>query len=427
MDNDFYRQDYETGELPQREDPPRNASFIPRIEAPVTPRQTAYTEPPWEPRRKKSGGIGKFIAAGLVCALLGGAAGGAATFSLLNSPADTNQFPPATSNAAEASQLPASKVSAPGGELSATQIYSLACEQVVSITTEITSSRNMFGTASVSGSGFIIREDGYILTNYHVIETAYLSNLTPNVTLYSGEKYQADIIGVESGNDIAILKIDASGLNAATMGNSDEMQVGENIYAVGNPLGELIYTQTPGSICALNREIATESGGGSINMFQIDAAVNSGNSGGPVYNSYGKVIGIVTAKYSSAGVEGLGFAIPINDAVKIADSIIENGYVTGKAYLGIQSPATVDDRAITYFNAIPGVTVNGVEQGSGADNAGIKAGDTITKLGDKTIKSVSDLQLALRGYSAGDSAVVTVYRNGSYLDLNVVFGEVQAN
>ena len=311
-----------------------------------------------------------------------------------------------------------------GELLDPTQIYELACQQVVGISTQVTST-NAFGQVvrgSVSGTGFIISSDGYILTNNHVVESAYEQGSSVTVMLHDGTEYDAEIVGVEGeNNDIAVLKIDATGLNAATLGNSDDMKVGESVYLVGNPLGELTYTMTAGIVSALDREIAAEQDT-SVNMFQMDAAVNSGNSGGPVYNSRGQVVGVVTAKYKSTGVEGLGFAIPINDAAAIADELIEHGYVTGKPYFGIVA-TTMTQQNAAYYNSVVGAYVYSVDAGSCAEAAGMRQGDVITKLGDAEIKSNADLTAAKKAYKAGDTVEVTVYRDGSYKTLTVTFDE----
>jgi serine protease Do len=199
------------------------------------------------------------------------------------------------------------------------------------------------------------------------------------------------------------------------------MQVGEQIYAVGNPLGELTYTITSGIISALDRDITGEDGS-TINMFQIDAAVNSGNSGGPVYNSRGEVIGVVTAKYSSTGVEGLGFAVPINDAAKIANELIKNGYVTGKAYMGV-TVTTVSEQIAEYYGWVVGAYIRSVDSGSCAEKAGLKAGDIVTKLNDTAITSSADLIDAKKNYKAGDTVKLTIYRSGATQTLSLTFDE----
>ena len=325
----------------------------------------------------------------------------------------------------------------PVPELSATDIYTIACEQVVGITTEITGS-NVFGmpsTGAVSGTGCILTQDGYILTNYHVIDDAVQNGYEVKVMLYSGEEYMAEVVGYEKDeSDIAVLKIDASGLRPIVAGDIREMNVGETVYAVGNPLGELTYTMTPGMISAMDREISTESsltgGDTTVNMFQMSASMNRGNSGGPVYNQRGEVIGVVTAKYSAVGVEGLGFAIPINDAVPIAKDIMENGFVRGKPYLGVVVQ-TVTGAVADYYNQyyedcmVVGAQVYAMDDDGPAARAGLLRGDIITALDGRAILTAGDLTNAEKNYRAGDEAVITVYRGKAYVDLTVVFDERQ--
>ena len=320
----------------------------------------------------------------------------------------------------------ATAVVSSGPAVEPSQIYAQALQQAVGITTEVTY-QNFFGqtsTSAVSGSGFVISEDGYILTNYHVIEYAYEDNLDVVVMTYDGTKYKASIVGVEQSNDVAVLKIDADNLNAVTFGNSDAISVGETVYAVGNPLGELEFSMSTGHVSALDRVISTEESE-SINMFQIDAAVNSGNSGGPVYNAQGQVIGIVTAKYSSTGVEGLGFAIPINDAANIANDLITKGYVTGKAYMGVRLDERYNSMYAQYYNMPLGAYIAAVESGSCAERAGLQPGDIITRVGDSTVESYSDLRQAIKAYSAGDTAELEVYRADRSMTVTVVFDEAR--
>lgn len=311
--------------------------------------------------------------------------------------------------------------------LSPATIYEQACSQVVGITTEVTYS-NFFGVTSstaVSGSGFIVTENGYIVTNYHVIEYAYQGNYEVTVIGYDGTRYAATIAGVEPDNDIALLKIEASSLNPVVFGDSDALLVGDVVYAVGNPLGELEFSMATGHVSALNRFITTGDGVGAINMFQIDAAVNSGNSGGPVYNSRGELVGIVTAKYKSTGVEGLGFAIPSNDASPITHDLITKGYVTGKAYLGVW----LDDRYTSmysqYYNLPLGAYVYSVEKGSCAEIYGIKPGDIITSIGQDEISSYDEVAKALKRLSAGDTVEICVFRMGNSLCLTIVLDEAK--
>ena len=305
------------------------------------------------------------------------------------------------------------------------QVFDQAKQQVVGISTEVTY-QNFFGmttSAAVSGSGFIISDDGYILTNYHVVETAYANDLDVTVMLYDGTEYTASIVGFDSSNDVALLKIEATNLMPVNMGNSDAITMGETVYAVGNPLGELAYSMSTGTVSGLDRVIATEDAPEGINMFQIDAAVNHGNSGGPVYNSLGEVIGIVTAKSGETDAEGLGFAIPINDAKSIADDLITKGYVTGKAYMGVRLDERYNSMYAQYYNMPLGAYVYSVDNGSAAEKAGLQAGDIITKMGDTEVSSYTELKSAVRTFSAGDTTEIVVFRAGESLTLTITFDE----
>lgn len=365
----------------------------------------------------------KLACACLACALIGGAVGGVVSWKVLDNNSST---PEATSKPISAGTSGASVSTKSSGT---TDIYSLGCKQAVGITTEVTTT-NWFGQTSssaVSGSGFVVTADGYIVTNYHVIEAAYQRNYKVSVMFYDGTTYDATIVGVEESNDIAVLKIDATGLTPVVVGDSESIHVGEEVYAIGNPLGELAFTMTTGHVSALDRSITTSESTSAINMFQFDAAVNSGNSGGPLYDSEGKVIGVVTAKYSSTGIEGLSFAIPINDAIDIANDLITNGYVTGKAYLGANIDSRYDSVYANYYNMPEGAYVFSVESGSCAEKCGLAAGDIITKLGGNEVKDFNDLDSAIRSFKAGESAEITVYRKGSYKTLHVVFDESKPN
>jgi serine protease Do len=239
--------------------------------------------------------------------------------------------------------------------------------------------------------------------------------------LRDGSTYPAKIIGFEKDVDLAVIKIDVSGLSPVTIGNNDDMRVGETVYAVGNPLGELDYTMTSGIVSALDRIINVDSST-RINMFQFDAAVNSGNSGGPVYNSRGEVVGIVAAKYKLTGVEGLGFAIPINDVVDIVNQLMTSGFISGKPAMGI-SVRTITPEAAEYYYRVVGAGVEAVTPGSAADRAGIKVGDIIIKLGEYEITSTEDLIFYKRKYKAGDTASITVNRGKEELVLEITFDE----
>jgi serine protease Do len=396
------------------------------------------------PRKEKSAkkttrrglGLGGAVALCLVCAMLGGLLGAGLNgwtqekrFTAIEEALEENSRLGAENSAAISAvsgqqTVTASPVISTGTSLSPSQIYHLACDQVVGITTSYTS-YGYFGnaqTGTISGSGFVLSEDGYIVTNYHVVQTANERNLPVTVVFHDGSEYEASIVGTEDVNDLAVLKIEASGLTPAKFGNSDELQVGDEIYAVGNPLGELEYSMSTGHVSALNRSISTEEAE-AISMFQLDAAVNPGNSGGPVYNSRGEVVGVVTAKYSDYDVEGLGFAIPSNDALRIAEDLATMGYVTGKAYLGIWTDERYNAMVAQYYNMPLGAYVGEVAEGSAADKAGLEEGDIITALDGRTVESASDLRNLLRDYSAGDTAEMTYYRAGESKSVTIVFDE----
>ena len=336
------------------------------------------------------------------------------------------------SSSTGSSESSATVTSTTGSEMSADDIYTLACQQAVGIQMSSTAT-NVFGQTSTSpsvvGSGFIISSDGYIVTNYHVIEDVLLygssQGLSLSVLMSDSTNYDAEIVGYDEDNDVAVLKIDATGLNPVTIGDASQLKVGETVYAVGNPLGELTFSMTSGIVSALDRVISTEAST-SINVFQLDAAVNSGNSGGPVYNSKGEVIGIVDAKYKATGVEGLAFAIPIDDAMNIITDLIEHGYVTGRAYMGVYV-RTVSSTIASYYNLAEGAYVDSLDEDGCAAKAGIKVGDIITRLGDDTITSSDDLKAAKSAYSAGDTASIDVYRNGETITLSITFDEEPAN
>ena len=400
-----------------------DAHYVREDENTVPPR---YYTPPEKPAReakpakaKKTVGLGALIAVCLVCALLGGLCGGAVAGSVMDSRMDKIETDFA--ELSETASKPVLTTAAPGATLakasdaetlSAGDIYDMACEQVIGVTTEVTGT-NLFGmpvSGAVTGSGFIISEDGYILTNYHVVEDAVKGKLDVTVILHDGTQYTAQIVAYEADNDVAVLKIEAEGLNAAVIGDSDSMRVGDTVYAVGNPLGELEFSMTTGHVSAKDRTITTDNSGDSIAMFQIDAAVNSGNSGGPVYNDRGEVVGIVTAKYADTGVEGIGFAIPINDAANIANDLITKGYVTGKARLGVSINTKYNEMYAQYYGWPMGAYIDGVEEGSCAEAAGLEKGDIITKFDGDTVESYDDLRAAVKRHSAGDTVELEVYR-----------------
>lgn len=299
--------------------------------------------------------------------------------------------------------------------LSGEDLYAIACGQVVAVTAEGGQS------GSLSGSGIIVSADGYILTNYHVIQPGVLRGWPLKVSTFAGEEYDAQIVGAESDSDLAVLKVEAQGLAAAVLGDSDALAVGQTIYTVGSPTGDLPCTMTRGIVSAQDRDILLADNV-TASMFQFDAPVSRGSSGGPVYDLYGQVVGVTTSKYSASGVEGLGFAIPIADACAIANELITKGYVSGKAYLGLTldsfSPAVA-----RYFHTDPGAFVSAVQPGSAAEAAGLREGDIITAVDGQTITDADGLVAAVRNYKAGDTAQLTVVRDGETITVPVTFGE----
>ncbi len=307
-----------------------------------------------------------------------------------------------------------------GSVLSATEIYERIAPACVSIRTELTST-NVFGqvsTSPVTGTGFLTDPSGYIFTNYHVIEDALTNGLPFTVTLYDGRSYPGTVIGGDERSDVALVKIEAENLPYCELGDFGEVSVGQKVYAVGNPLGELSWTMTQGIVSAMDREISISSSV-SIIMFQIDAAINSGNSGGPVVNDRGQVVGIASAKYKASDVEGLGFAIPTDDARKVIDDVLTYGYVRGRVMLGISVTAA------TRYGYEKGVYLTDVSGGSAAEAAGLKRGDVILTIGGTEINSFSDLQSAKRQWEPGDTVPVVFLRNGQTMTVSVTLREDQ--
>ncbi len=390
---------------------------------------------PMMPNRspKKRGGAGKVIALVLACVLVGGGAGigGAALYGKLNAP----QVPAAVIQEAERPEVQTVVNTVKGQAMTPDQLYAANLPSCVGITVNTTV--NIFGqttSSAASGSGFVLTQDGYIVTNYHVIEEAVDDpSVTIEVSFADGKKYAAKLVGGEKDNDVAIIKIDAAGLTPVTLGDSDSLRVGQSVYTIGNPLGELTYSLTDGLVSAKDRLITTSSTDSSgrretttLNVLQTNCAINPGNSGGPLFDAYGNVVGIVSAKYtqSSSGVsaEGLGFALPINDVKDIFSELIEHGYVTGKPYLGI-SVKDVSQEAQMY-GIQAGAVVASVADGSCAQKAGLQVNDIIIAVDDTAIDSSSALTAALSSdYRAGDKATLTVLRSQKEMKLSVTFDE----
>ena len=283
-----------------------------------------------------------------------------------------------------------------------------------------------------TGTGIVMTEDGYIITNSHVVyDTEYNCGKAIDVSILLSDEteHEAKIIAYDVETDLAVLKIDETGLTPAEFGDSNELRVGELVIAVGNPLGfDLFGSVTSGIVSALNRQISINER--NMTLIQTDAAINSGNSGGPLLNSCGQVIGINSAKmssaYGSASVEGLGFAIPISDAKIIIDDLINNGYVTGRPQIGITT-VDVTEAYSRYLNIPMGIYVQTVQKDSAAEKAGLQIGDVIIDIEGEAVKTAEELNKVKNNYKAGDTITLTVTRAGEDIDIEVVLQESSDN
>lgn len=452
--NPFTPEDNKPEGIPSEETPPQREApdSKPRNEGPQNPNSGSYGAPnPWQqsaygggyyppqppkPPKKPKKVSGWVIGlAALYLLLVGGLfamiAGGAIRFAQ-DEPAaeevgkneeakkteDAVQNAPIQENPDPDSKNPIVSEDYTGNALSASELYEKNVDCVVFVTAN-------YRMGQSNGSGFVIdSENGYILTNYHVVEES--EDIA--VTLRNGDSYTATFIGGDEINDVAVLKVEAKDLKHVTIANSDDLKVGEDVLIIGNPLGDLTFTLTKGIVSAVNRTINT--GEHNITTFQTDTAINSGNSGGPAFDATGAVIGIASAKYASTGVEGIGFCIPINDAMAIARDLVEHGYVTGRPNFGI---AVSDSLGYEYgtdefgrrilVETAKGARVEEVGKDSCASRAGIKVGDIITKLDDTKIENANQLINAKNRHKAGDTVKLEVYRGGETLTFEITLDE----
>lgn len=380
----------------------------------------ANPQPPQSKPPKKRSGTGKIIAVALCCSLLGGivgAIGGAlltGTATTIGGSTSVIQEGQRENTVIDVNKVDTSKLMTPA------EVYATNVNSTVGITTAV--STNYWGfqtTSAASGSGFIISADGYILTNFHVIEDS--SAIT--VSFYDGSSMEAKLIGYDAGNDIAVLKVDATDLTPVVIGDSSNLNVGDTVTAIGNPLGELTFSLTVGAVSALEREVTTSSGV-TMNLMQTDCAINSGNSGGALFNLYGEVIGITNAKYSSSGTEAsidnIGFAIPMNRIRSIVESIIEKGFIT-KPYIGV---SVIDVSQETQSYGLPqGAAVREVVTDSPAAKSGLQPNDIITHVDGNAITGSSDLVRIVGECEVGQTLKLTVYRQSATLELELTVGE----
>lgn len=404
---------------------------VPPVATPFSTAGSSYFSPHYSapqpeaaPRKEKKKGAGRIVALALCCSLVGGALGAGGVYLGARL---TNQAVPAMNSSTvlvgqrensviDIAQVDTSTLMTPA------EVYAANVNSTVGITTSLIST-NWWGyqtTSAASGSGFILTEDGYILTNYHVIEGASAIK----VTLYDGTAYDAALIGYDESNDIAVLKVNAEGLTPVVLGDSDNLNVGDSVVAIGNPLGELTFSLTTGVVSALDREV-TLSSELTMNLIQTDCAINSGNSGGALFNLYGEVIGITNAKYSSssssgASIDNIGFAIPINSIRSIVQSIIEKGYIA-TPYIGV-NVRNVSEESLNY--GLPqGAAIDSVTEGSPAETAGLQANDIITKVDGVEISSSSELSDLIGASTPGDALTLTIYRQGETFELTIKVGE----
>lgn len=414
--------------------PSDNQPYIAPVQSQTQFQAFSFPEPPKKKKeKKKEGGAGKrILCAVLAVVLVVGSS--CVTAACLNSTWEKKLNAQAAQQKKEMDELrrriiaqapSASTVQPDGspvvGELTPSQVYAMNVDAVVAISNQVTT--NVFGQVSrtaSSGSGFIISKDGYVVTNYHVIEGA----TTLTVITADSVEHNAEVAGYDASNDLAVLKISGEDFPCVSIGSSNDLVVGSMVAAIGNPLGELTSTFTVGYVSAMDRMVNTD--GTSMSMIQTDAAINSGNSGGPLFNMKGQVIGITTSKYSGtsnsgATIEGIGFAIPMDDVQGMIDDILEYGFVKS-GYLGVMVQDVPAEDSAKY--GLPtGALVLEVVEGGCAHKAGIQAGDIITDVGGNPVDSLASLSKVLRNFEAGQEAEVTLYRSGSYVKVNVIFDE----
>ena len=393
-----------------------------------------YQPSQMQPAGKKKGS-GKIVAMALCFSLLGGALGtGGTYFALHNSESSSSvtstdsqaqtekepvMIPSAEKNETESKIETYKQAATTKTKMTASEVYKQNVNSTVGITTSINTNYLGYKTASAaSGSGFIISKDGYIVTNHHVIEDA--NKIT--VTLYNGKAYEAELVGSDASSDIAVLKIEANDLQPVTIGSSSELVVGDEVAAIGNPLGELTFSLTKGVVSALDRTVTIENK--VMTLIQTDTAINSGNSGGALFNMYGEVVGITNARCATNGsgysVDNIGFAIPIDSVKSLINNLVDNGYAA-KSYIGIGAiDASKDDKQ---DEVTEGALIKQVNEDSPAEQAGLKVDDIVTEVNGRKIKSAGELTSYVKSSANGDVLTCKVFRNGSYIEVKITVTE----
>lgn len=376
-----------------------------------------------KPRRKKKAKDGKnffqqhskacLVSGCLLLSVGGGFGGTMAALNLMDGGSKTVLYQSVNNSTSKTSTTSTS-----ADALSVKEVANKTMESVVEIKTESVSTNDYFQQAvqSGAGSGVILSKDGYIVTNNHVIDGA--NKIT--VTTKDGKSYEAKLIGTDSSTDLAVIKVEASDLTPAVLGTSSKLEVGDTAIAIGNPLGELGGTVTSGIISALDREITVDNQ--TMHLLQTNAAINPGNSGGGLFNDQGELIGIVNAKSSGSNIEGLGFAIPIDRAKDVITNLIENGYVKGRASLGVTLTAGTSNNPFAQSSSAQ-VYIAEVVNGKAAAKAGLQAGDQILKVDGEEVTSISDVKTAVNSHKAGETMKITVLRNNETKEITVTLGE----
>ncbi|MDF2989360.1 MAG: peptidase and chymotrypsin/Hap [Eubacterium sp.] len=407
--------------------------------------QGYYKEIIVQPRKKRGGRLITYLSLVLVTSLVTSFAVGGVMYSKFSQQLDSYALKQtSTVSSSNNGTTSPTQLSASVDDIKATNLFSTSTDNltvaeiakkvgpsIVGIKMSVQSTRQsaFYGsrssTSDSEGSGIIFTKDGYIITNYHVVQYADpksgASNSTLTVYLPDKREAKATFIGGDSDNDLAVIKIDLTNLPVAELGDSSEVEVGDPAVAIGNPLGmEFAGSVTYGVISALNRQLDT--GDNSMSLIQTDAAINPGNSGGALVNSKGQVIGINSAKISVTGVEGLGFAIPMNTAKPIVEQLKEYGYVKGKPLMGISAQEVTENYSRMYGLPV-GIYISEVSAGGAAEAAGIKKGDVLIKLAGSKIETMSDLDAVKKKHKAGDTVDAVVSRDGTQVSVKITFTE----
>ena len=383
-----------------------------------------YVPPQPKPRKERKG-LRRFISVVLILALVAGSCGATAFFMNQHWQQEMRNLTQQMNDKIAAMQKETSQPSSTtvssrplssGEYLTPGEVYERNVDAVVAVSAEI-NTKNVTGISS--GTGFIISADGYVVTNHHVIQ----NGTEVTITTHGGENYPARIVGYEANNDLALLKVDQENLPFVTIGSSNDLVVGDQVLAIGNVLSTFTSSLTVGYVSGVDRVVNTE--GTAMNMIQTDVAINSGNSGGPLFNMKGEVVGITTAKFSGksssgATIEGIGFAIPMDDVAGMIEDLRDFGYVTG-AYLGVYVQDV--DAMAQYYGVPAGAYIESTIPGGAAEKGGILAKDIITEIGGYSVTSASDLTRVLRKFSAGDHVSVEIYRNGQFKTLALILDE----